>query len=497
MKFNTKRTLETNMKSRPDAATNFEGGLSFRMEPLLDLYTKVGTALMGENKFYQDAKSADSDLINSIHSAINVDPDFVLKLAVYCREKLYLRSVTTVLLAELANSGHPIPNSRKMVARCIKRPDDMTELLSYQFARNQSAPRTSRIPMLIKNGIREAFPRFDPYQISKYNRDGEVKLRDALFLTHPKPQSDEQAAVWKSLIDGNLEPPLTWEVMRSTGQMNWHQVINDVFHKDGRTNNYMAIIRNLRNCLTSSDVTKEDFILLASMISDESAVLHSKILPFRLLSAYAELRNVTIVDRPVTRIYEALESAAIASISNVPKLRGTSVIAIDVSGSMAWHTISKNSKVTPARISILLGMMANKICDDAIVCTFANRHNWMNMPDTQILRNAYETPSPGGATNGYLVIKDLIDRKIRADRVIFLTDMILYGEGSFAPMWAKYHQMTGAKLYNIDLTGYGMTSVPNGILGARTIGGWSDRIFEMIQYLEKGSNIIDEIKNME
>ena len=64
-------------------------------------------------------------------------------------------------------------------------------------------------------------------------------------------------------------------------------------------------------------------------------------------------------------------------------------------------------------------------------------------------------------------------------------------------MWAKYHQMTGAKLYNIDLTGYGMTSVPNGILGARTIGGWSDRIFEMIQCLEKGSSVIDEIKNME
>lgn len=218
MKFNTKRTLETKMRSRPDATTNFEGGLSFRMGPLLDLYTKVGTAMMDENKFYQDAKSADSDLINSIHSAIKVDPDFVLKLAIYCREKLYLRSVTTVLLAELANSGNPIPNSRKMVARCIKRPDDMTELLSYQFARNQSAPRTSRIPMLVKNGIREAFPKFDQYQLSKYNRDGEVKLRDALFLTHPKPQSDEQAAVWKSLIGGNLEPPLTWEVIIS----DWH-----------------------------------------------------------------------------------------------------------------------------------------------------------------------------------------------------------------------------------------------------------------------------------
>lgn len=497
MKFNTKSTIKTRLEKHPMAMKNPEGGLSYRLEPLLDLYTRVGSSLMGEKKFYQDATSADRDLIKSIHDAIDIDPEFVLKLAIYCREKLYLRSVTTVLLAELANSGHPIPNSRDLVARCIARPDDMTELISYQLAKNKINPGKAKIPSLIKNGIAKAFPKFDGYQISKYNRDGDVTLKDTLFLTHPRPKDPEQKAVWESLISGNLEPPMTWEVMRSTGQMNWHQVINDVFHKNGRVNNYMAIIRNLRNCIQAPEVTKNDIDLLGEMLGNEGAIKYSKILPFRLLTAYAELRKTNFYGRNITPIYEGLERAAINSISNVPKLEGTSVIAIDVSGSMAWYRIAKNSVVNPANISILLGMMANRICDDARVCLFANRMEWVNLPDGNILRNSYDVKAPGGATNGYLVIKDLIDRKINTDRVIFLTDMVLYGEGSFAPLWAKYHQITGAKLYNIDLTGYGFTSVPNGMLGARTIGGWSDRIFEMIQCLEKGSSVIDEIKNME
>jgi len=66
--------------------------------------------------------------------------------------------------------------------------------------------------------------------------------------------------------------PRNVEVMRSTGRMTWHDVINVIFHKDGKINNYMAQLRNIRNCLQDKTVTNDDVLLLCKMLSDEKAV---------------------------------------------------------------------------------------------------------------------------------------------------------------------------------------------------------------------------------
>ncbi|MCK9521372.1 MAG: TROVE domain-containing protein [Dehalococcoidia bacterium] len=505
-KFNEKKTIRAEAENHPLARSNAEGGLSYAMTPKIDLYTRVATSLMGENTFYQDAQQRDGDLIKLIHQVAATDPEFLLKLAIYAREKLYLRSVTTVLLAEYANSvGVGLPRSRKLVSRCIQRPDDMTELISYQLNRNGSSPRKGKLPMVIKNGIRDAFPKFDAYQLGKYNRPGSVKLRDAYFMTHPKPTSEAQYATWNDLVTGTLEPPMTWEVMRSTGKMGWHEVINDVFHKGGRTNNLMAIIRNLRNCVTAKDVTRDDINLLAEMIQDKEAIKKSKILPFRAFSAYVELQKTHLEGKDIAVIYEALEEMTRTSIDNVPRLPGLSVIAIDVSGSMMWTKVSRMSDVYPAQLAILLGMMSRRICDDAMTCLFDSTLTWVNLRDRSILNSAYTTRPRGWSTYGHLVVQDLIKRDIVADRVIFLTDMMLYdssiygqSRSSLSIEWLKYVRSVApkCKLYNWNLMSYGEVSVAEDMQGSRAIGGWSDRSLEMIGLLERGANVIDEIKSI-
>ncbi|MBQ5456618.1 MAG: TROVE domain-containing protein, partial [Prevotella sp.] len=54
-----------------------------------------------------------------------------------------------------------------------------------------------------------------------------------------------------------------------------------------------------------------------------------------------------------------------------------------------------------------------------------------------------------------------------------------------------------AKLYLFDLSGYGTT--PLNIIrdDVTLIAGWSDRIFEMLEAIEKGSSVIEEIKKIE
>jgi hypothetical protein len=506
-KFNTGSSLSRRVENLPGATRNFEGGLTFDHPPEMELYTRVATSLVGENKFYESGKTADEKLIKAIHRAIDKDPEFVLKLAVYAREQLYLRSVTTCLLGEYANSpavGN-VPNARRYVTRCIQRPDDMTELVAYQLARNKVSGRKTKLPMMLKNGIASAFPQYDQYRLSKYNRDGEVKLRDVMFLTHPKPRDDTQKAVWQGLIDGTLAPPDTWEVMRSTGKMNWHDVVNQVFYKGGRTNNLMAIVRNLRNVLQAKETTKEDVKLLCKMLTDKDAIAHSKILPFRYFSAYIELRKAKFDGRDISDVLEALEQAAQTSIANIEKLPGTTVIAVDVSGSMS-SKISNKSEVRADQIAMLLGMMARKMCEDARVCVFSTEFEWITPPDKDILRNAYDFHGASGGTNGYLVIRELLEKDIKADRVIFLTDEVLYdnrggwGRGpreEFATNWAKYNQKNPqCKLYNTDLCGYGQAVIPDGVANALSIAGWSPEIFKMMSLLENSGNAIDEIRKI-
>lgn len=503
MKFNEKASIKTSIQNDPTRTTNAEGGTSFKLSPKAELYSRVASCLIGAPKFYESGKSSDEALLNNVKTVLKDDPEFVLKLALYTREKLYLRSVTTMLLAEYANNTPgTVSRSRDYIARAIQRPDDMTELISYQFARNVQTGRKTKLPMAIKNGIAKAFPKFNEYRLAKYNRDGTVKLKDTLFLTHPKPRDEDQAKTWESLINDKLTPPDTWEVMRSTEKMTWSQVVRDVFHKDGKTNNYMAIIRNLRNVISDPSTTVDDMSLLCSMIADRDAIKYSKMLPFRYLSAYSELRNMN-TRHDMSDIYEALESGVRASIENVPKLPGKTIVAIDTSGSMG-RQISEKSKVTSAQIAMMLGMMSRRICENVSTVTFDTRQTWQNLPDKSILRNAYDARSPGGATYGSLVLEDMINSKMDCDRLIFLTDMVLYEDhwmgsnsNSVAELWTKYNRMfPNSRLYNIDLAGYGQSTISEKIKSARNIAGWSDRILEMIGLLENGSTAIEEIQKI-
>ncbi|MBW2710053.1 MAG: TROVE domain-containing protein, partial [Deltaproteobacteria bacterium] len=281
------------MKEHPDAVENYEGGLSFTVDPRTELYLRAASCLVGEQKFYESANFADHELISAIHNVLRIDPEFVLQLAVYLREQMHLRSVPLVLCAEYANvAPGSVMGARKYISRCIARADELTEIIAYQFSRNEVSPRKAKLPMAIKAGVAAAYPKFSGYQLAKYNRDGGVTLKDALFMTHPIPDNELQQNSWDALVDGTLASPETWEVMRSTGRMTWHDVVNDVFHKDGKIMSYMAQLRNIRNILNSDDVTDSDVRLMCDMISNENAVHMSKQLPFRFLSAYKVLQEI-------------------------------------------------------------------------------------------------------------------------------------------------------------------------------------------------------------
>jgi hypothetical protein len=177
MKFNI-------FKRNANAVTNYEGAKAFAMTPELELYAAVVTAGLSDT-FYEK----ENDRLGRIVELMKKnDPEFVAKLAIYARTKMYMRSIPQVLAVELAklNSGNAIVS--KAVSGVVQRADEITELLAfYQIANKRSGTKKlNKLSKQVQKGLAEAFNRFDEYQFSKYNRGAEVTLRDALFLVHPK-----------------------------------------------------------------------------------------------------------------------------------------------------------------------------------------------------------------------------------------------------------------------------------------------------------------------
>lgn len=510
-RFNTRRR-------NPRQTVNYEGAKAYQLSPKLNLYTQVCCASL-QPKFYEpDVEAQLEKLRNTLKQ---VDPEFVLKLAVYAREKMHLRSVPLVLLVELAKTGYRGSLLRKATTRVIQRADEITELLSYYALANQqnwieqngSTKKLRKLANAIKKGIRDAFYKFDEYQFAKYNKkNAEIRLRDALFLTHPKPRNEKEAQLFKKIANDELSTPYTWETqMSEVGQQKFEteeekqKAFKERWEKLilSRRIGIMALVKNLRNLLkyqVSEEVLKE----VIGILQDEERIRKSKMFPFRFYTAYKEVSNYCSNDfhylpKLIQELLRALEDAALTLIDSVDILRnGKILIACDVSGSM-WERIAPKSIILYKDIGLVLGALAAKRLG-AYVWLFDNK---LENLTSELLK--YDKVFPvvekidgGGGTYGYLIPQKLCEEKIAVDKVLIFTDMQMWGDEDFDYWWKKYKQEVNpeAKLYIFDLAGYGTSPIDEVEKDVWFIAGWSEEIFKVLSAIEKGSDAIKEIEKI-
>ena len=231
----------------------------------------------------------------------------------------------------------------------------------------------------------------------------------------------------------------------------------------------------------------------------------SKQLPFRFLAAYKELMDVISVH--TASVLSALEKAVRESVNNLEGFgTETSVlVAADVSGSM-FTTISPKSSVMNYDIGILLSMLLKSKCSSVISGMFGDSWKVLNLPQENILANTIEMKRREGevgySTNGYKVIDYLVDNNIKMDKVMMFTDMQMwdstYRDKHIQKSWTKYRQMyPEAKLYLFDLQGYSQTPVRLVGDDVTLIAGWSDKVFDVLNAVENGAEVLDKIKDIE
>lgn len=464
---------------RPTIKTvNNEGHVAYSMKPKAKLITQVLTSFFNEKKFYGDNSAEMQELIPQV---IKEDPEFVSNLAVFARREFNMRSVSHVLTAYLAHEVEGKPFVRKTVKGVALRGDDITEIMSFYLA-TFGKP----IPNSLKKGVNDVLKTFDEYTLAKYKGSGkEMKMRDLICLCHPNPVDKDQEDLWKRCLEDKLETPYTWETeLSAKGNKKevWEELIAS------KKLGYMAVLRNLRNILKANPYNLDDAL---NYISNPNAVKKSKQLPFRFLSAYNSVK-----DSCTSKILDALEDAVDASVENLPRLPGTTVIAIDISGSMSWGGISKDSEIRPVDIALLLGIIANRICDDSVIYFF--NHNISRAVISKrggILQTVTSFNKCGGGTNMYLPFRAMINEKLKADRIIILSDNEVnscWGSRPVQSLADEYRRVTGNDIWvhGIDLQGYGTQQ----FYGAKTniITGWSEKIFEFIPLAEQGEGTLEK-----
>jgi hypothetical protein len=158
--------------------------------------------LVGESQSYEDGVEIAGRIAELVPQ---VEAERVATLAVEARE-MNLRRAPLLLVREMARHKTHRGLVAETLERVIQRADELCEFVAIYW-------KDGRVPLSgqVKKGLAAAFPKFDEYQLAKYDRGGPIKLRDVLFLCHAKPRDDAQAGVWKKLIWGRLAVPNTKE----------------------------------------------------------------------------------------------------------------------------------------------------------------------------------------------------------------------------------------------------------------------------------------------
>lgn len=471
-KFNSTNTIKT---------VNKCGAPAYSMDAKSKLVTQILTNFFNESKYYGDNFA---EMQETIKAVIDKEPQFVSNLAVFARRVFNMRSVSHVLTAYLAHETSGKPYVRSTIDGVVLRGDDLTEIMAFYLS-TFGKP----IPNSLRRAIADKLVTFDEYTLAKYKGDNKaVKMRDLICLCRPRPQTSKQEDLFKRCLESRLETPLTWEAELSANGNNaetWEKLI------DSGKVGYMALLRNLRNIIKANPSNIQQ---VYDIIQDSERVRKSKQLPFRFYSAYK-----AVADIAGSKVFDVLESALESSVDNMPKLPGTTVIAVDISGSMS-SPVSSNSEVKCYEIAMLLGLLANRICENSYFYTFNNCLVKQAVSSKCNILETVRVAGCNGGTNMALPFQKMIDDKINADRIIVLSDNMnngdLWGNSPTQHYADEYRKITGNNIWvhGVDLQGYGTQQFH----GAKTniIAGWSEKVLDFILLAEQDENsLIQRISN--
>lgn len=446
---------------KPNPIHTHEGAVAQHINPELALRRSVMACMLWEDSFYESGEDIAARIVRLVGE---VKPAVAAAVAIEARTKMKLRHVPLLIVRAMAR----LPLHKSLVAatlaQVIQRPDELTEFLSIYW-KDGRQPLSAQV----KKGLSKAFSKFNEYALAKYDRDGAVKLRDALFLCHAKPidatkrytklerkagtahELSANERLYLAVVNRELQTPDTWEVALSGGADKKEAFERLLAEKKLGA---LALLRNLRN-MSEAGVPKT---IVAEALTGMSV---ERVLPFRFIAAA----------RAVPQWEDIIEPAMLKCAAETTKLSGRTCLLVDVSGSMD-SAISSKSDLRRLDAACGLAILLREVAETVNVVTFSDR--LVPVPPRRgfALRDAIVGSQPHGGTQLGGALKAIHEIPSAAyDRIIVLTD-------------EQSHDAVGAPKgigWMVNVAAY-----QNGVgYGAwRHIDGWSEAVLDYIKASE-------------
>jgi 60 kDa SS-A/Ro ribonucleoprotein len=468
--------MRTNVAIPNTPAPKTHGGANAaRITPIQQLRRLVLSCMLWEGEFYSDGKTIASQITEAVEAVLktNNGPQKVADLAYEARTEGKLRHAPLHLVLALVRHGNKNTRlgeeCRAVVAdtltRVIQRPDELAEFLSMYWN-----PKKVPLSNQVRKGLAAALKKFNEYSLRKYaNREGAISLRDVLFLTHPRPENSEQAALWKSLANKELTAPDTWESELSAGKDKKETFARLIEEKKLGA---LALLRNLRN-MQQSGVPDS---LIRSALKEMNT---ERVLPFRFISAA----------KYAPQLEPELEFAMLKSLDSQEKLPGKTILIVDCSGSM-HGIISGKSELDRLSAAAALAMLLREVSEEVKVYATAGNdgtriHKTMLIPPRRgfVLRDLLDYNKTyrqigGGGIFLKQVIEYVKTQEGTAERIIVITD---------EQDCDLVNKPTSAKPFGVFNYLMNVASAKNGIGYGEWIhvDGFSEAVVDFIQQFEK------------
>jgi 60 kDa SS-A/Ro ribonucleoprotein len=507
-------------------AVNEAGGLAYKLEPKHALAQIAATGSFG-NAFYSTAETQLEEVLKLIDEVD--DSQYLAKLAVYAREKAFMKDMPAALLVALSI------RDAELMHRVFDRVVDNGRVLRtvFQMIRSgQFKNKAGKSRVGLSSSVQRAFQRWlNTASVGKLlsaSIGNDPSLRDILRMARPTPKDNARRAIFGWLTGKEVtkwapatEADLPVEVQSLIAYRNaeceeaqalivggldnvrW-DLLSDaakgpkVWAALARKMGPQALRMNL-NTLLRHDVLATSAMVnyVADRVADESEIRRSKQFPYQYFAAYLNAdENIP------QKIKTALHQGAEIACGNVPKLPGPVVIGLDTSGSMSSPLTGHRgqgatTKMRCIDVAALFAAAFLRRNPDSVVVPFdTSAYDAKIDPNDSILSIAERLAKYGGGGTDCslpLIAANQKYAKRKFAGIVLVSDNESWvgtgrpGSTGVMTAWEAFvdnqHQLVGKearpKLINIDLQPY-QTVQACERADIMNIGGFSDAVFNVI-----------------